>query len=208
MDSASEVRTSPTLLGRLRQAPADQAAWAEFVERYAPKIYGWCRRWHLQEADAQDATQTVLVKLAEKLRTFAYDPAGSFRGWLRTLTHHACSDLLHSRRRPGRGSGDSQVLELLQTVEARADLVEHLEEEFDRELLEEAMARVRLRVAPHTWDAFRLTALEGWPSARAAAELHMKVAAVFVAKGRVQKMLQAEAQRLEGLQPESPEERP
>jgi hypothetical protein len=28
----------------------------------------------------------VLVRLAERMRTIAYDPSKSFRGWLRTLT--------------------------------------------------------------------------------------------------------------------------
>ena len=42
MDSAPEAPTSTTLLGRLRHAPADQAAWSEFVDRYGPKIYRWC----------------------------------------------------------------------------------------------------------------------------------------------------------------------
>ena len=67
-----------------------------------------------------------------------------------------------------------------------------LEEEFDRELLDEAMARVRLRVAPQTWEAFRLTALEGLSGADAAERIPMAVAQVFVAKRRVQKMIQEE----------------
>ena len=50
----TESRTSASLLARLRLAPADQTAWAEFVNRYGRKIYGWCRHWGLQEADAQD----------------------------------------------------------------------------------------------------------------------------------------------------------
>ena len=33
-----------------------------------------------QEADAKDVTQMVLVRLAERMRTFAYDPSKSFRG--------------------------------------------------------------------------------------------------------------------------------
>jgi RNA polymerase sigma-70 factor (ECF subfamily) len=86
---------------------------------------------------------------------------------------------------------------LLQTVAARDDLVAKLEEEFDRELLEQATLRVRLRVELHTWDAFRLVALEGHSGAEAAARLGMKVAAVFVAKGRVQKMLREEIDLLE-----------
>src|SRR5437763_1850266 len=86
MGSASASHTSPTLLGRLRRDPTDQTAWSKFVDRYAPRIYAWCRQWRLQEADAKDVSQTVLLKLAEKMRVFHYDPDRSFRGWLRTLT--------------------------------------------------------------------------------------------------------------------------
>src|SRR5579884_3714597 len=102
-------QTSPTLLGRLRQQPADQAAWQEFVRRYSGKIYAWCRQHELQEADAEDVTQMVLTRLAERMRTFTYDPAKSFRGWLRTLTRHAWSDFVQARQRGGRASGDSRA---------------------------------------------------------------------------------------------------
>jgi RNA polymerase sigma-70 factor (ECF subfamily) len=181
----------------LRQAPADQSAWGEFVERYGPKIYGWCRHWGLQESDAEDVTQDVLLKLAEKMRTFAYDASGSFRAWLKTLTHHAWQDFLGSRHRAGTGRGGTEHLEALHTATAREDLLQRLEEEFDRELLEAATTRVRLRVQPHTWEAFRLLALEGRSGAEVAEQLKMKVATVFVARSKVQKMLQEEMQRLE-----------
>jgi RNA polymerase sigma-70 factor (ECF subfamily) len=193
MAGASESQTNPTLLGRLRRDPTDQAAWAQFVDDYGPRIYGWCRKWGLQDADAQDVTQTVLVRLAEKMRGFTYDPSRSFRGWLRTLAQHARSDFLEGRQRAAGAGGP----ELLETVEARADLAQRLEEAFDRDLLEAAAARVRLRVRPRTWDAFRLTALEGLPGAEAARRLGMKVAHVFVAKSEVQQMLADEVRRLE-----------
>jgi len=49
-ESPSETRI--TLLGRLAGAGAcDQAAWEEFVQHYGGKVYRWCRRWGLQEAD-------------------------------------------------------------------------------------------------------------------------------------------------------------
>src|SRR5437016_12857723 len=122
MDRASEAPTSASLLARLRQAPADQQAWGQFVRRYGGQIYGWCRHWGLQEADAEDVTQAVLLRLAEKMRGFAYDPARSFRGWLRTLAQHAWSDYVEGRRRPGAGSGDSAVWGLLEAAEARDGL--------------------------------------------------------------------------------------
>jgi RNA polymerase sigma-70 factor (ECF subfamily) len=198
MGGDSTLPTSPTLLGKLGRWPSDQGAWGEFAERYGRKIYGWCRQWYLQESDAQDVTQEVLLKLARKMATFHYDPSRSFRAWLKTVTHHAWRDFLDGRRRPGAGSGDSQVLEQLQSVQAQGDLVGHLDEEFARDLLDEALARVRLRVQPHTWEAFRLLTYEGLSGAAAAARLDMKVATVFVARSKVQKMVQEEVARLKG----------
>jgi RNA polymerase sigma factor (sigma-70 family) len=201
MHGNPESRTSASLLARLRQAPTDQAAWAEFVDRYGPKVYGWCRHWRLQEADARDVTQDVLLRLAGKMRGFAYDPARSFRAWLKTLARHALSDFCDARGRAGSATGGSGVVDLLRTVEAREDLVRQLDDEFDREVLAEAVARVRVRVTPKTWRVFELTAHDGRSGAEAAAELGMTVAAVFVAKGRVQRLLQEEVRRLEGSGP-------
>jgi RNA polymerase sigma-70 factor (ECF subfamily) len=198
MDSSSGSHTSPSLLGRLQQEPADQQAWAEFVERYGRRIYGWCRQAQLQEADAEDVAQMVLVQLAKSMRDFAYDPSKSFRGWLRTLTRHAWSDFVEARQRGGRASGDSDTCAALHTVPAREDLVARLEEQFDQDVLDEATARVRLRIDPRTWEAFRLLAVEGLSGAEAARRLDRTVAAVFKARTRVQAMLRDEVAWLEG----------
>jgi RNA polymerase sigma-70 factor (ECF subfamily) len=198
MADARLPTTRVTLLARLRQDPTDQTAWDEFVERYGRHIYRWCRRWKLQDADAEDVTQEILLKLAQKLRAFTYDPSRSFRGWLKTVAHHAWRDFVDSPRHGRAAAGDSEVRELMQTLEAREDLVQKLEEAFDQELLEAAKVQVRLRVAPHTWEAFRLVALEGLPAAEVAARVQMQVAMVYVAKSKVQKMLQEEIRKLEG----------
>ena len=190
-------RTSLTLLGRLRHDPKDRAAWDEFVARYEPKIFQWCLGWRLQESDARDVTQDVLLKLHRLLAKFAYDPARSFRAWLKTLTHHAWRDLVDERRRTGAGSGDSRVLELFENIQAGDDLDKHLKLEFHRELMEQAMGLVQTRVAARTWDAFRLTALEGCSGATAATRLEMKVARVYVAKSEVKEMIRREVRKLE-----------
>ena len=189
--------TCVTLLNQLRQDPSDQAGWEEFVERYGRHIYRWCRQWKLQDADAEDVTQNILVKLTQTLGAFAYDPSRSFRSWLKTVAHHAWRDFEDSRRRVQSVAGNRQVQEVMTTLEAREDLAQKLEEAFDLELLEAAKVRVRLRVAPHTWEAFRLTALEGLPVAEVAARVRLQVAMVYVAKSKVQKMLQEEIGKLE-----------
>src|SRR5215471_1549847 len=192
------VPTSPTLLGRLGRVPADQAAWGQFAERYGRKIYGWCRQWGLQEADAEDVTQNVLADLARQMRTFEYQPSGRFRSWLRTVAHRAWCDLLASKKAATTGSGDSAVLGLLYSAEAREDLLRHLDSECQRELLEAAMNQVRQRVESNTWEAFHLTAQEGLAGAETAERLGLQVAAVFKAKSRVQKMIREEVAKLEG----------
>jgi RNA polymerase sigma-70 factor (ECF subfamily) len=197
MDSA----TSPTLLGRLRQQPADEAAWQEFVGRYGPRIHRWCRGWQLQDADAQDVTQIVLTRLAQRMQSFVYDPSRSFRGWLRTLAQHAWSDFVSAGQRGGRASGDSATFECLHSLQARDDLLTRLEAEFDHEILEEASARVQLRVEPDSWEAFRLITLEGLSGTEAAQRLGKEVSAVFKARSRVQALLRDEICKMEGDDP-------
>jgi RNA polymerase sigma-70 factor (ECF subfamily) len=207
MGYPSEPPTGSTLFVLLRD-PGDPLAWNAFVARYGPTIYGWCRRWRLQEADAENVTQDVLIQLVRKLRTFAYDPhKGTFRGWLKTLTQHALSDYLAGRRATVMGSGDTAVLDQLEAAAARDDLQQSLAEAFDLELLEQAQARVRLRVTERDWQIFQELAVDSRPGPEVARELGMTVTAVLMAKSRVQKKLREEIHHLEGADP-PPQEGP
>lgn len=199
--------TRVTLLGRLHKAPNDPGAWAEFVEHYAHRILAWCRRWGAQDADAEDVTQMVLLKLSQKMSGFTYDPSRSFRAWLKTVAHHVWYDFQKAQRRDGQGSGDSLCVQLLANVEARDDFMREIDDECTKQLLEEAMIRVQLRVAPKTWQAFRLTAIEGLSGVDAGLRLGIPASQVFVHKFRVQKLIEAEVRRLD-LDGEEPGERP
>lgn len=190
--------TRSTLVHRLTQNPADQVSWAEFVRLYGPAIRSWLTHRGLQEADAQDVAQNVLLRLTAKLPQFKYDPTRSFRGWLKTLTHHAWHDFVTETSYRNRGSGDTSVLDQLQSVEAREDLTARVEATFDKELLEIAMARAKERVAPKTWEAFRLTAIEQVSPQTAAEQLGTRVSQVYLAKHRLQKLIQEEIRALEG----------
>ena len=197
MDDYGDWRTSVSLLGRLRKNPADGLAWEEFVEQYGPRVYQWCRRWGLQHSDAEDVAQIVLLEIARQMSHFEYDPARSFRGWLRTISRRAWYRFALSPNGQLRGSGDTQIASMLESVEARDDLQQRLEEQFDVELLEAASARIRLRLDPKTWQAFELVVYEQLSGAEVAGRLGMKVGGVYAAKCRVQRMLEQEIQRLD-----------
>lgn len=194
-DQAND-KTSATLIGRLAATPGDSIAWGEFVGRYGPMIRLWCRSRGLQNADVDDVTQSVLMRIADRIRDFEYDANLSFRAWLKTLTHHAWYDFVQKENRNHTRTGASVWPELM-TVEARDDLSGRLEREYDAELFEMAVFRVKLRVNDRTWKAFELSAIQQKPGADVAAELGMKVAHVYVAKGEVLKRLKEELSRLE-----------
>jgi RNA polymerase sigma-70 factor (ECF subfamily) len=193
MSALPGSRTDHVLLGRLRDLQ-DQQAWRDFVARYTPRIYGWCRKHGLQDADARDVTQAVLVNVVRGLHS--YDHSRGFRKWLKAVTRNAWIDSLRSSEH-GRGTGDSEVLDRLRQVDSGEDLVRELDAEFEYELLAEAVARVRPQVKPKSWEAFELLVFQGCPAQEVAERLGMTVGALYTARHRVQKLLQEEVRKLE-----------
>lgn len=178
--------TRPSLLLRIRDAN-DEAAWREFVDLYAPLVYGYARRRGLQDADAADLTQEVLRAVASSIGRLDYDPdRGSFRAWLHTVTRTRLHNLVARRDRPGLGSGDPDARDLLEELPA-PDPAESAAWDLDyrRRLFAWAAGRVRGEVAELTWRAFWSTAVDGRPPAEVAAELGMTPGAVYVARSRV-----------------------
>jgi len=177
--------TRASLLARLRD-PRDGAAWGQFVDLYAPLVFGWARRRGLQDADAADLTQEVLRAVAASLPAEGYDPAkGAFRGWLYAVTRNKLSTFLARQGRTVRGSGDSGVQQLLEGVESPDDSERRWQQEYEGRLIAWAGERVREEFAEKTWRAFWLTAVEGRSGESAAKETGLSVGAVYVARCRV-----------------------
>jgi len=205
MTQPSEMATSTTLLTRLRDI-TDADAWTDFVDRYSPAVFEWCRKNSLQDSDAADVTQQVLLKLVTTMRTFEYDQhRGSFRGWLKTVTANTVTDLARQwQRRNIRATGDTVTAEQLNSIadpSALNALSDQIEAQYRQELLKEAESRVKVRVQPATWDAWYGTAVGQDKVADVAAAVGMTVSEVYVAKSRVTKMMREEVQRMEAAEP-------
>lgn len=202
IDQPNVHRTRGTLLSRVRDIN-DAEAWRDFVADYGPLILKWCAKHGLQESDSADVVQDVLTRLITAMQTFEYNPGrGRFRGWLKTVTQNAIADFVESRQRPGEGSGDSivgRILEAFEAPDSVAELSRAFEQQAEIELLREAEARVKLRVKPNTWDAWRLSIREEMKAPEIAKLLKLGVADVYVARSRVSKMLKEEIARIDGL---------
>src|SRR5712672_2381852 len=106
--------TRASLLVRLRN-PQDEVAWTQFVDLYAPLVYGYARKQGLQDADAADLCQDVLGAVAGAVARLEYDPLrGAFRNWLFTIVRRKLANWWAARGTPIHGSGDSATLQLLE----------------------------------------------------------------------------------------------
>lgn len=178
--------TRPSLLLRLRDA-RDQQAWGQFVDLYAPLVYGYLRKQGLQDADAADLTQAVLEKVAGAAGRWQYDPQrGTFRGWLFTIVRNKLRNFLASRHGLCRGTGAAETQRLLEAQPAPPDSSEaDWERQWERRLFAWAADSVRGHFQESTWQAFWRTAVEGEQPAAVAASLGLSAAAVYLARSRV-----------------------
>jgi RNA polymerase sigma-70 factor (ECF subfamily) len=176
--------TRASLLLRLRD-PHDGAAWRQFVELYAPLVYGYARKQGLQDADAADLCQDVLGAVAGAVGRLEYDPArGAFRNWLFTVVRRKLADWRRARRTRLRGGEAAPQVALEQTpAPAAADA--EWEAEWEQQVFAWACEQVRRDTTESTWQAFWRTAFQGQPGKRVAADLGLSVAAVYLARSRV-----------------------
>jgi len=197
MRMSDSPTTSFTLLALLRDLE-DGAAWAEFVEVYAPLVYGLARKHGLQDADAADLTQDVLRSVVHAAPNFAYDPArGSFRGWLFTVAHNQLRKSARARKRQPQGSGDTDVQQVLEEQPAHEDIA-LWDEECRQRLFTWAADKVRDKFRPATWQAFWQTTVEGQDPKQVGEALGMSLGAVYIAKSRVLAAIKAQLRRVPG----------
>ncbi len=177
--------TRASLLVRLRDR-CDQAAWQEFLDLYAPLVYNYARKQGLQDADAADLGQEVLVAIAGAIGRLEYDPArGSFRNWLFTVVRRKLSNWRRDQGNKPRGSGDTETQKLLEQCQVSHNDEAEWETEWEERVFAWACAQVRRDVTELTWQAFWRTAIDDQPGKQVAVELGLTVAAVYRARSRV-----------------------
>ncbi|HKW96787.1 MAG TPA: sigma-70 family RNA polymerase sigma factor [Bryobacteraceae bacterium] len=100
----------------------DQTGWEELVRLYTRRVYGLCYRFTGSEAQAQDLTQDIFLRVFRSLKSYRSDE-GSFATWLTRLSRNLLID--HYRRTRQERVTDSieEQLPVLEEVEHSADPV-------------------------------------------------------------------------------------
>lgn len=202
----SESELLPTrrsLLDRLRDWE-DQAGWREFFDTYWKFIYGVAIRSGLSDCEAEDVVQETVLSVAKKMPEFAYDPEKcSFKGWLMHVTRLRILDQLRRRQPP------FQQLPAADNDSRRTPTVERVpdgalgeqqdaawDEEWERNLVDAALERVKLRVKPDHYQIFHLSAVKGLKPAEVARMLEVNVGRVYLVRHRLAKDVRREVERL------------
>jgi RNA polymerase sigma factor (sigma-70 family) len=81
-----------------RARSGDAQAWDALIERYDPLIWSICRRYRLGQADADDARQSVWLRLVDQLDKIR-EPA-ALPGWIATTTRRECGRLARAAHGP------------------------------------------------------------------------------------------------------------
>ena len=179
---SSNPDTRPSLLAML-DSQNDEQAWHDFSKLYSPIIYRYCRKKGLQEADALEVVQDVLLQVYQYISAFSYDPnRGRFRAWLQTVTYSRLCKFWKRKARRVEQDGQDEVLE-------RQESREFFDGEFVHQVTQLALEEIESSFQAETWMAFQLTWVGQQPAEEVAEQMGRPVGWVYVAKSRVLKKL-------------------
>jgi RNA polymerase sigma-70 factor (ECF subfamily) len=192
-EDPSAASVSGSLLQRLQAQ--DAQAWQRLVALFGPTVYGWCRGHGLSPEAAKDIGQDVFLAASQKIVGFHLDkPGDTFLGWLRTITHNKICDRQKKERRQPQAPGGTTAQGLMKQVPAPEGDNSSVAPPCAvvQGLYRRALRLMQAEFAERTWRAFLLVAVEGRAPADVAAELHMSLGAVYIAKSRVKQRLREE----------------
>jgi len=108
---ALETLSEAELARRCRRG--DPAAWRALVRRFTPLVYRLARRMLRREAEAEDVSQEVFLRMH---RSFgSYDPTRPLAPWVARTTYHAALRRLEATSRltlAGEPAGEDPLLAL------------------------------------------------------------------------------------------------
>jgi RNA polymerase sigma factor (sigma-70 family) len=194
--------TRHSLIERLRDLD-DQASWREFFDTYWKLIYVAAIKAGLTDHEAEDVVQETIIGVARKMPDFHYDPAVcSFKGWLMHITRCRVVDRFR-RRRPqnvplASPRPDTTTETSLNVPDPSADVLENIwDDEWQKNLVDVAMERVRRRAKPDQYQIFHLHAVKGLGVRDVAKLTGASLPKVYVTYHRIAKLVKAEVRRLE-----------
>ena len=197
------IPTRHSLVKRLRDAD-DQESWRQFFETYWKLIYSFAIKLGCSDAEAEEVVQETIISVARKMPAFKYDPAVcSFKGWLMHVTNKRVIDQLRKRNHrllpKISGADDSSLGTTFANVADPAGLELEMiwKDEWQKNLLDAALERVKRRVKAQHYQIFYLLMVKKQSVAQVSAILGINRAQIYLTKHRVGTLVKREVANLE-----------
>jgi RNA polymerase sigma-70 factor (ECF subfamily) len=202
MNSFGEfIPTRHSLLSRLKDW---NESWRVFFDTYWKLIYHAAVKAGLSDAEAQDVVQDTVISVMKSMPNFQYDPKkGSFKHWLLQLTKWRIADQLRKRqwggehqRHDGSTSTETVTAERVANPESsELDLI--WDQEWENNLMDAAIERVKKKVDPKQYQIFDLYVLKKWSVLKVAKTLKVNPGIVYLIKHRITKLIKKEVSCLQ-----------
>ena len=177
--------THKTLLKKIQAG--DEVSWQEFYDRYSPVIRRGSAAYGLNEHDTEEVLQEVMLKFFQHQLVMKYDAQKArFRTYFNQVLMSCIFDFLRDRKKRFPEVNMEKLPE--EPVPAEADKL--FLEEWQNQMLQEALDQLRGQVKEETFLAFHLTAFQGKSAPDAARFLNVDVETVYVSKSRCVTRLQ------------------
>lgn len=189
------LRTRHSLLSRLKECD-DRAGWREFFDRYWRLIYSFARNAGMNDADAQDIVQEVMLSVSKSLPDYRRQQGGSFKGWLLTIVRRRMAD--HWRTRLPKEQWHVPLPEQPSALPGKEDALDRIwQEEWEARLFETAAQRVQQRVGARNYLIFDMLVRQRTSLRDVCRSLGVNAAQVYLAKHRVGRLMKQEVAALQ-----------
>ena len=200
---AGALNTRRSLISRLRNVE-DRDSWQEFFDTYWKLIYSVARKAGLTEQEAEEVVQETTVTVTKCIQDYQYDPkVCSFKNWLMHKTQWRIIDQVRKRPPdfvqrfpPPSDTSRTPLVERIPDPES-LELDSVWEEEWQKNLVDAAMERVKRRIKPEHYQIFYLSAVRHLGPKRVAETMGVNIAQVYLVRHRVAGLVKKEVRLLE-----------
>jgi RNA polymerase sigma-70 factor (ECF subfamily) len=188
---------------------SDWSSWDAFYRTYSQFVWHIARKAGLTDDEANDVVQETFIGVAKNLQKTKFDTSrGSFKSFLLNQARWRILDQFRRRKKTWyrelsmsaaeeEGEDGPRTSPIERAADPNGAALEKMwEHEWQDQIMDLAMRRVRALVSPRQFQIFSCCAIKGWSPEKVKEELGVNSAQVYLAKHRVGRILKKEIQKL------------
>lgn len=194
---SSICETSTTFIRRLGNH--EPRAWEDFATKYTWMMRRWFRSKEFDWVELDDILQDTCLRVFQNIHQFRSRGHGSFRAWLKEISRSCWLQAVRQSAYQARIRHQVYNLSHLVSEHILIAIDHQIDLLIEEELIDRALLRTRKLFNESTWNAFRLTVIEGHSGAEVSDQLGISRELVYKSKERFETAFNKELRILKDL---------